>query len=193
MLEIQLEKNEKLLLGEKFFMVKKGKVIVRKLLENGDIIVNESYIQSGEIIGNFFLLTEIDYLELPSIEIEIESLNKVILEEIKISREEIFNNFILKKLFSQLIKQYIIKFLSHAYDTQKFILSLLRINCDLNGVILKKNINYEYFNISRSQYYLVLSNIKKQNLFKEDNKKIILDLKKIDIILNLNRSIKNCI
>lgn len=193
MLEVHLEKNEKLFLGNKFFIVKKGKVIVKNLLENGDIIVNESYVQVGEIIGNLFLLTEINYLKLPNIEIEIESLEKVILEEINISKKEIFSNLILKKVFSQLIKQYIIKFLSHAYDAQKFILSLLRLNCDLNGIILKENINYEYFNISKSQYYLVLSNIKKQNLIKEDNKKFILDLKKIDKILSLNEIIKNCI
>lgn len=193
MLEVHLEKNEKLFLGNKFFIVKKGKVIVKNLLENGDIIVNESYVQVGEIIGNLFLLTEINYLKLPNIEIEIESLEKVILEEINISKKEIFSNLILKKVFSQLIKQYIIKFLSHAYDAQRFILSLLRLNCDLNGIILKENINYEYFNISKSQYYLVLSNIKKQNLIKEDNKKFILDLKKIDKILSLNEIIKNCI
>lgn len=193
LLEVHLEKNEKLFLGNKFFIVKKGKVIVKNLLENGDIIVNESYVQVGEIIGNLFLLTEINYLKLPNIEIEIESLEKVILEEINISKKEIFSNLILKKVFSQLIKQYIIKFLSHAYDAQKFILSLLRLNCDLNGIILKENINYEYFNISKSQYYLVLSNIKKQNLIKEDNKKFILDLKKIDKILSLNEIIKNCI
>lgn len=193
LLEVHLEKNEKLFLGNKFFIVKKGKVIVKNLLENGDIIVNESYVQVGEIIGNLFLLTEINYLKLPNIEIEIESLEKVILEEINISKKEIFSNLILKKVFSQLIKQYIIKFLSHAYDAQRFILSLLRLNCDLNGIILKENINYEYFNISKSQYYLVLSNIKKQNLIKEDNKKFILDLKKIDKILSLNEIIKNCI
>lgn len=184
MLRIHLEKNEKFFLGDKFFIVKKGEVVVKKLLENGEIIVNENYVKTGEIIGNFFLLTEIDYLELPNVEIEIESLENVTLEEIKISKDDISNNLIFKKLFSQLIKQYIIKFLSHVYDTQRFILSLLRLNSDLDGVIMKKNINYEYFNISKSQYYLLLGNMKKEKLFKEDRNKILLDLKKIEKVLN---------
>lgn len=184
LLRIHLEKNEKFFLGDKFFIVKKGEVVVKKLLENGEIIVNENYVKTGEIIGNFFLLTEIDYLELPNVEIEIESLENVTLEEIKISKDDISNNLIFKKLFSQLIKQYIIKFLSHVYDTQRFILSLLRLNSDLDGVIMKKNINYEYFNISKSQYYLLLGNMKKEKLFKEDRNKILLDLKKIEKVLN---------
>lgn len=184
MLKVNLKQNEKLFLGNKFFIIKQGKVIEKKLLENGEIITNENYIKSGEIIGNFFLLTEIDYFQLPNIEIEIESLEPVILEEIKISKEDISTNFILKKLFSQLIKQSIIKFLSHFYDTQRFILSLLKLNSDLNGIILKKNIKYENFNISKSQYYLLLSNMKKAKLFTEDNNKILLDLKKVEKYLN---------
>ncbi|MEG0237937.1 MAG: hypothetical protein RR523_04815 [Cetobacterium sp.] len=180
MLEIFLKKNKKLFLDNKFFILQEGSVRVKYILENGDIISYENILKKNEIVGNFLLLSEVDFFKLPEVEIEIESLENTILKEIVISENDISENIIFQKIFIQLIKQYIIKFISHICPPIKIMLILLKINSDKNGFIDKKNINYENLNMSRTQYYTLLSILKKNQLVKETNKKIILDLKEIN-------------
>lgn len=187
-MEICLRKNEFFFTENKFFIVKKGKVIVKKILENGEIISNENLIKKDEIVGNFLLLSDIDFLPILNIEVKIECLEECILKEIKVSKEEINSNEIIKKIFLQLIKAYTIKLFSHIYKTNEYILILLKYNCDENGKILKQNINFESFNISKSQYYLSLSSMKKENLLEENSKEIRLNLKKIESFFYLRRN-----
>ena len=49
-----------------------------------------------------------------------------------------------------------------------------------DGYVYKKEISYENFNISKSQFYLIYSNLKKENFLSEVDNKIFLNLKKID-------------
>lgn len=184
MSKIYLQKKETKFLENKFFIVKTGKVIIKNILENGEIIVNENFINKNEIVGNFFLLSSNNEFMLPEIGIEIEAIENSILEEIHISEQDLSNNLILKKIVSQLIKSYTINFLSHFYDKPKFLLILLKLYADSEGKFLKKDIHYENFNISKSQFYLILSNLKKQNYLKENNNKITLNLKKINLALD---------
>lgn len=184
MSKIYLQKKETEFLENKFFIVKKGKVIIKNILENGEIIVNENFITENEIVGNFFLLSSNNEFMLPEIGIEIEAIENSILEEISISDQDLSNNLILKKIVSQLVKSYTINFLSHFYDKPKFLLILLKLYADSKGNFFKKDIHYENFNISKSQFYLILSNLKKQNYLKEKNDKVTLNLKKINLALD---------
>lgn len=186
MSEIYLQKKESMFLEKKFFIIKKGKVIVKKLLENGEIIVNANCVNKNEIVGNFFLLSSNNEFLLPSIEIEIEAIKDSVLEEIHISKKDISNNLILKKIVSQLIISYTINFLSYFYDTSKFLLILLKLYADSEGNLSKKDIHYENFNISKSQFYLIFSKLKKENYLKEKNSKISLNLEKIETVLDPN-------
>lgn len=193
MLEITLEKNEKLFLENKFYIIKKGSVLLKKILENGKIISYENILRSDELVGNFLTLSEINFLILPEVGVEIEALEVTTIEEIDISKNEINKNPIFKRLLNQLIKQYVIKFISHSCEPMKVLLILLKINSDLNGVVDKKNIGYENLNMSRGQYYSMLSIIRKEELIKEENKTIILDLKKVDEKLSGDNFFKKCI
>lgn len=193
MSEIYLQKKESMFLEKKFFIIKKGKVIVKNLLENGEIIVNANCVNKNEIVGNFFLLSSNNEFLLPNIGIEIEAIKDSVLEEIHISKKDIFNNLILKKIVSQLIKSYTINFLSYFYDTPKFLLILLRLYADSEGNLSKKDIHYENFNISKSQFYLIFSKLKKENYLKEKNSEISLNLEKIETALDPNNRINSLV
>lgn len=52
---ISLNKSERYFLDGKFFLVKRGKVITRDILENGKIITSENSLKEGEVIGNFLI------------------------------------------------------------------------------------------------------------------------------------------
>lgn len=71
---ISLDKQQRYFLDGKFFLVKKGRIIARDILENGKIITNENYLIEGDLIGNFFTLLPRRDLFIPEIEIEIEAL-----------------------------------------------------------------------------------------------------------------------
>lgn len=80
---ISLSKGEKLIIDDKCFLVRKGKVITKDLLKNGRAIGHELFISKGEVIGNFFSAVERDETELQEIiSIEVEALEDTELEEI---------------------------------------------------------------------------------------------------------------
>lgn len=182
---IELNPHEKYYLDGKFFLITKGKVITKDILSNGKVISNENCLRKGEIVGNFFNFLKCEYLSVPEIDIEVEALEKTTLEEFKFSQLDIINNIIFEKMLSQLIKKSTIKFLYQLYDKKGYLLAILKLYADSNGKIYKKEINYENFNISKSQFYVLFSKLKEEKFFKEEEKEIFLDLKKIDTFLNL--------
>lgn len=181
---ISLDKQQRYFLDGKFFLVKKGRIIARDILENGKIITNENYLIEGDLIGNFFTLLPRRDLFIPEIEIEIEALeNNTILEEFKFSSEEIFCNVYSEKVVIQLIKKSIFKFFYQLYDTKGYILAVLKLYLNNRTFISKKEIHYENFNISKSQFYLIYSKLKKENFIIESNNKIFLNLDKVNSYL----------
>lgn len=181
---ISLDKQQRYFLDGKFFLVKKGRIIARDILENGKIITNENYLIEGDLIGNFFTLLPRRDLFIPEIEIEIEALeNNTILEEFKFSSEEIFCNVYSEKVVIQLIKKSIFKFFYQLYDTKGYILAVLKLYLNNRTFISKKEIHYENFNISKSQFYLIYSKLKKENFITESNDKIFLNSDKINAYL----------
>ena len=181
---ISLDKQQRYFLDGKFFLVKKGRIMARDILENGKIITNENYLVEGDLIGNFFTLLPKRDLFIPEIEIEIKALeDNTILEEFKFSLEEIFCNVYLEKIVIQLIKKSIFKFFYQLYDTKGYILAILKLYLNNRNFILKNEIHYENFNISKSQFYLIYSKLKKENFITESNDKIFLNSDKINAYL----------
>ena len=66
---ISLNKTERYYLDGKFYIIKKGKIISRDILENGKILTYENYLTSGEVIGNFFRFLNIKDIYIPDIDI----------------------------------------------------------------------------------------------------------------------------
>ncbi|MGL5209346.1 hypothetical protein [Cetobacterium sp.] len=184
MLKVDLRSNEKYYLDGRFFLITKGKVITKDILASGKIISNENCLREGELIGNFFNISSNSNLKLPEIDIEVEALEETTLEEFKFSKKEILNNTIFEKMLSQLIKKSIIKFLYQLYDSKGYILAILKLYANSNNEIPKKEISYENFNISKSQFYLIYSKLKKEKYVTEDKNIIKLDIEKINEYLN---------
>lgn len=181
---IKLNSSEKYYVDGRFFLIKKGKVITKYILPNGKIISNENCLREGEIIGNFFNFLKCKYFFIPEVDVEVEALEYSILEEFKFSESELLNNWIFEKMLSQLIKKSTIKFLYQLYDKKGYVLAILKMYVDSKGRIPKKEIKYENFNISKSQFYAIYSKLKEDKFLKEIEKEIILDIQKIDSFLS---------
>ena len=178
---ITLNKKDRYFLDGKFFLVKKGKLISRDILETGKIITNENCLKEGELIGNFFEFLPENNLMIPEVDIEVEALEDgTILEEFNFSSSDVLKNVYLEKIITQLIKKSMIKFFYQLYDTKGYIMAILKLYADNNGKIFKHEINYENFNISRSQFYLIYANLKKEKFIFERESVVSLDLNKIN-------------
>ncbi|MGL5413956.1 hypothetical protein [Cetobacterium sp.] len=182
---ISLKKHKQLFIENNFFVIHKGRVNIKIILENGNAIGGDICFQDSDIIGNFFLLSSIPNISFPYISLEVKALEDTILEEFYVHQIKILNNFYLDSMLKYLIKHYYLKLLSHIYNKKMYILILLSFYATSKGIILKKHIHYENFNISKSQFYLIYSKLKKENYLEEKNNKILLNLAKINISLNL--------
>lgn len=167
---VRLNKKERHFLDGKFFLIKKEKVISREILESGKIISNENCLKEGEIVGDFFRFLPDNRILIPETEVEIEALeDNSVLEEFDFSSEIILQNDSFKKII-QLIKKSIIKFFYQLYDTKGYILAVLKLYADSKGKIVKSEINYENFNVSRSQFYFIFSGLKKEKFISEEKR-----------------------
>lgn len=183
-----LEKGEIFFLDGKFFLIREGRVISRAILPNGRVISHENCFREGELVGNFFGFLENQLLDsrllVPEIEIQIEVLeNETVLEEISLTSRDIAQYKYLEIMIIQLIKTSLIKSLHLLYDSKRYILAVLKLHANEKGVILKNEVKYDNFNISRSQFYLLYSNLKKEEFIVEDRQFVKLNIKKVDKFL----------
>lgn len=90
-----------------------------------------------------------------------------------------------EKIITQLIKKSTIKFLQNIYDPKGYILSVLKLYANDQGSIVKTEVSYENFNMSKSQYYLKLKELKEEKYIEEKNHLWKLNLEKIDNYLEM--------
>ncbi len=180
-----IKKGEYYFLEDKFFIIRKGKVIARDMLANGKAVANEYYFSEGEVVGNFFRFLKDEKLKIPSVEIEIEALRDSELEEFNFSTNIMCENIIFEKIIIQLIKKSTIKFLENIYNPKGYLLSILKLHANDKLEVEKTEIGYENFNMSKSQYYLKLSELKKEKYLEENGNVFKLNIKKIDNYLEM--------
>lgn len=162
---INLKKKETVYLDENhIYMLEKGKLIIREVFVSGKIVSNECPIERGEIVGNLFSIFEVEEELTEGMAIEIEALEDSVLTvanfgmDIDVIKKD--QNNIIGNMLRQILKKNLMNTFYHLYDKKGYILSVLRLYADSNGMISKKTINPEIFNLSRSQFYAVLSEIK---------------------------------
>lgn len=175
MKSIGLSRGEKLIVDDKCFLVRKGKVITKDLLKNGKAIGHELFITKGEVIGNFFSAVERDETEPQEIiSIEVEALEDTELEEI-IMKNCCFNEDpYLKKILLQLEKRTLMKYYQELFDTKGYILAVLKLHAGKKRELNKSEVRFDRFNnISRSQFYKLYSELREEHYFYEEDKKII--------------------
>lgn len=182
MIELLLKKNQKKYVEDKFYLIKKGKILTKDIFPNGKYVVNENYLKKGDIIGNllnFYNLKD-ENIEKNS-ELEIKALENSILEEINFSLNKID---IVGNVMEQLTRKVRSRLIFHKYSKEGYILAAMLSYGGEEGVIKKSDITYEDFNMSRSQFYLIFSKLKKDNFFTLENNSYILNKDKIYEYLN---------
>ena len=164
--KIKLEKDEyKVLEDDKIYYIYKGKILVRYIFSNGKVVNNEFYLEKGDMVGNFFKILKIYENIARDIAIEIEALEDT---ELNISNsQELIENLqndkfgILKNLVEQILKKQLINILHHKYDKKGYILATLLLHSSENGEIQNELLNHDRFNLSRSQFFLTMGELKK--------------------------------
>lgn len=180
-MNIFLAKRERFFLGERFFIIKKGVVKLHYLFESGKILNNECFLKKDEVIGNYLLLDDgIKYFNF-DIEVEIEIVEDTFLEEIFLFQFDMFKSSPIKSCFLTLVKHLSKNILRDILNSEKYILAILQMNSNSIGEISKNLIKFEYFNMSKSNFYLIYNKLKEKNYFIEKDQKIILNLEKIDL------------
>lgn len=189
MARIVLKKKERHLLAGKFYLIINGTICAYDIFENGKCIPKEICLKKGEIIGNFFHYFSGTNLSLtmPETEIEIVAMeDNTIIEEFSFDQKSILNNPALAKIINQLLKDSIFNIFSHLYDKKGYLLAVFKFYANSKGVVLKDQIHYENFLMSKSQFYNIYSSLKDEKLIKELGKYIYLDLEKVDSYFSKN-------
>lgn len=119
-------------------------------------------------------------MRLPSTDIEIEALEETNLEKVPFCYEKINTNIVLRKAFNHLVKSAVIRILEEIYDTRGYMLLVFKFYANENGEVNKDELRYEYFKIRKSQYYVILSTLKKECYLEEKGRIIKLNLNKIN-------------
>lgn len=181
MKKVVLNKKERYFLEGKFYIVTNGSLCAYDIFENGKYIPKEACFKAGEIVGNFFEIFPNKNLVLPEMEVEIMAMeDNTIIEEFKFEKRTLITNLEFSKIISQLLKENIFKLFYHLYDKKGYLLAILKFYADEKGILLKEQLHYENFLMSKSLFYNVYTDLKDEKYIKEVNKNIKLNLNKID-------------
>lgn len=184
MKRIVLKRKERMIVEDKFFRVVSGKVNVCDIFANGKSFPKDGYLQAGDLIGNFFSYFHDD--KIPSIEIEMEITaleNNTVIEEIQLNREEINKNNKVKEMLIQLIRENAFKLLQFSHDKKGYLLVVLKYYANEKGKLSKEDIRHENYIISKSQFYSIYTQLKKEKFLEEKEEGIYLNLPKVESYL----------
>lgn len=185
---IILKKNETYMLEENFYVLKKGKILIKKIFANGKTLVENGYIKEGEIVGNFFNLFE--NLNKLDFYMEITALENTALEKIEIGKIKNINKLsIYERIIYQLLKESSLNLLYKFFTKEQYILIVLAM-LGQNNQIDKKHITYENFNMSKSQFYLLFNRLKEKRILRETKNKIILEDNYLNYLLENEKCLK---
>lgn len=180
-MNITLKASNTLELKDGFFLIKTGRVFVRSIFENGKIIGHNLVFQEGDIVGDFLKLVPIDTKAFHlNIILEIIAIEDCEFEKIEIpnfpTNDKQANLY--EKIIFQLVKKQALDIMYILLPKNLYIMAILTLMSQ-KGIVNKKNINPENFNMSKSQFYNLYAKIKKEKIFTEKKEKIYLDLKEV--------------
>lgn len=177
--KVILKKRERFFLEDKFYLVLKGSVSAYDLFENGKYLPKGGKFKEGDLIGNFFLIQKNNLL-LPEISVEIIALEEeTILEEFKFEIDIFSKGSSFEKIIFQLIRENLFKMFYQLYDKKRYILSVLKFYADEKGALSKEHIRFENFTMSKSQFYSLYAELKKEKYVIEKKSQIFLNSEKI--------------
>lgn len=185
--QVILKKRERFFLEDKFYLISKGSVSAYELFENGKYLPKGGKFKEGDLIGNFFSIQKGNFI-LPEISVEIIALeDETILEEFKFDPEEVLaNSSNFEKIIFQLLKENLFKLFYQLYDKKRYILSVLKFYANEKGEISKEYIRFENFTMSKSQFYSLYAELKREKYIIEKKSQIFLSLEKVESFILLD-------
>lgn len=170
---LSLKAGESLFLYGGIYIIKSGKVLSKQIFDNGKVLLNTCYLEKGELIGNFFGLSQ--DIPVPEFYIEIIATKDTVLEKIHLSPlNTLKEGSIYQKIIYQLLIRINLEIHSKIVDKKEFILFISNLLSNPDGSVDKKIISPEIFNMSKSQYYLILSKLNEEKKISDGINKILL-------------------
>ena len=93
--------------------------------------------------------------------------DNTIIEEFKFEKRTLITNLEFSKIISQLLKENIFKLFYHLYDKKGYLLAILKFYADEKGILLKEQLHYENFLMSKSLFYNVYTDLKDEKYIKK--------------------------
>lgn len=168
---ITLNKGKEFYIENKCYLILKGKGILKYIASTGKVVVNESVLKTDDVLYNIIFINENFISEHNSLK-EAETLFKAF--ETTVLKEIELDKLYKEKLLLQISYYYILKELHLLITTTEYLLITLK-RYSYNNIIDKTVIVYDDFNISRSQFYLIMQSFKKNKLLIEKNNNYILN------------------
>lgn len=187
---LKLKKYESIYLeDDKVYTILSGKILARDIFSNGKILNNEIPLSKGDLIGNFFKICEVYEDISKNLAIEIEALEEaeLIISEGKVLCENLENDMfgMLRNLIEQMLKKHLITIYHHTYSKKGYMLAVLLLHSSRDGILSKDLLNYENFNLSRSQFFSIMSELKSDLLLQKTTKGVIINKTKAEKYLEL--------
>ncbi|MGL4510066.1 hypothetical protein [Cetobacterium sp.] len=188
--DISLKSKDTLFLDDsKIYSIISGKIIVREVFSNGKVVNSEVPLSSGDIVGNFFNIYGLYKNITKGLAVEIEAIEDTIINELNKTEtyEKIkkFSSGLVGNLMEQMLKKQLINICHHIYSKKGYILAVLLMHSKDSEYISKDLLNHEVFNLSRSQFFMVISELKKEGILEKKQDKVKVDKKRAEKFLEL--------
>lgn len=171
------------------YLIISGKIIVREVFSNGKIANSEIPLSKGDIVGNFFNIYGLYENITKGLAVEIEAIEDTIIAELNqeetLKRKKRISNSIFWNFIEQMLKKHLINVCHHVYSKKGYVLAVLLIHSKSDEYIPKDLLNYEIFNLSRSQFFIIISELKKDKILEKEADRIKIDKNKAEEFLEL--------
>ena len=91
----------------------------------------------------------------------------------------------MENLINQMLKKHLINIFHHGYSKKGYLLAVLLLHSDNSGNIDKEFFNYELFNLSRSQFFATISELKKDFIIVKKSRGFEINRKEAEKFLEL--------
>lgn len=174
-MNIILRESNSLILDSQFFLVKRGRGFIRVIFENGQVY--NCAFHSGDIVGNFFSFHKPNFLDNFQLPFHFEIVTISEFTELELLDLNYVNDNFINQFVIQLLRQNFINIVHFLLPKQlSFLLTLLDIS--ENGIVNKECLTYENFHMSKSSFYSIYSQMKKEKILSEGKNSILLNMAK---------------
>lgn len=166
--------------NNKSYILEKGALLTKILFTDDKLLSTKNILKKNDILINYLYVLNANLHIFKETVLKVEALEDTILLEYEFELEKDYMN-----LISQLLTKVNHNSIQHIYGKKGYILYSL-CNLSKDNKIDKNEVTYEYFNVSRSQFYVILSNLKNEEYIYEKDQTYVLNKNKINKFFDQN-------